>query len=65
MGQVLGEQGKPWIVETPKRRAGNASVFKLPEIIELMSVVGVSVAAVDQCMTGAATTKPTELLLNK
>jgi hypothetical protein len=39
------------------------SVSKLPEIIELMASEGICVAVVDQrvCMTGAATTKPTEL----
>eukprot|EP00972_Heterocapsa_arctica_P000746 105465-Heterocapsa_arctica.AAC.1 len=30
-----------------------------------MATDGVSVAVVDQCMIGAATTKPTELLLSK
>eukprot|EP00972_Heterocapsa_arctica_P001568 225552-Heterocapsa_arctica.AAC.1 len=47
MGEVFSEQSKPWIVETPKRKAGNASVFKLPEFLELMKIDGVSVTAVD------------------
>eukprot|EP00972_Heterocapsa_arctica_P038539 5680110-Heterocapsa_arctica.AAC.1 len=44
IGQVFSEQDKPWVVLTPKRRVGNASVFKLPEILELMTIKGVSVA---------------------
>ena len=47
--------GLPWWFETPKRRPGNASVFKLPVLIDLAASQGVDILAFVQCHLGAPT----------
>ena len=55
-------QGLPFWTETPKRRPGVPCVFKLTEYIGLAALPGVSIEELVQCMMGARTSKPTEVL---
>ena len=60
--QITHAQGKPGWAETPARRDGHPSVFKLPLALTLIHTPGVRVKYCVQCMLQAATTKPTEFL---
>ena len=54
--------GFPFWLENPKRRAGAPSLFALLEALEVASLKGVAFVAFVQCLLGAWTSKPTELL---
>ena len=51
----------PGWFETPKRRPGKPSVFKLPEIKLEFCIPGARCKAFVQCHLGARSTKPTEI----
>ena len=53
-------QGKPVIIETPKRDPGHPSVFGLDEFEALAQQPGVQITSSVQCMDGTLTTKPTD-----
>ena len=56
------EHDCPFWVETPRRRDGKPSVFKLPQAIDSAKMQGVFIWAFMQCMLEAITMKPTEFL---
>ena len=60
--EIMHDQHKPFWFETPKRRPGKPSLFKLPRAIAVAGRDGVTIVAFVQCPLGAPTTKPTELL---
>ena len=52
----------PGWAETPSRRTGHPSVFKLPRYVVLISQDGVTVKKLAQCSLGARTEKMTDIL---
>ena len=55
-------QGKPFWLETPKRKTEKPSVFKLPLALELLKREGVDIDDIVQCELGALTQKPTDIM---
>ena len=62
MAELCYSKGLPFGAETPQRREGCPSVFKLPRFLALESKDGVSITAFVQCHLGARTPKPTDIL---
>ena len=50
--ELMVEQHKPFLFETPKRRPIKLSLSKLPRAIELVERDGVSIKEIMQCMLG-------------
>ena len=64
VASAMHDLGQPWSIETPEPRPGHPSVFKLPELVRLAGLDGVSLTTSDQCTVGSITTEPTALLGN-
>ena len=62
MWKFMYDNDSPFWGETPQRRDGHPSVFKLPEALELIDRNGVVVTPMVQCMLEALTMKPTDFV---
>eukprot|EP00971_Amphidinium_carterae_P349547 6491072-Amphidinium_carterae.1 len=63
--RICLKKGVPFVFENPWPRPGCTSITLLPEIASIMTNADVTTMRIDQCRFGAATTKPTLLLLYK
>ena len=61
---MMDDKGLPFWYETPARREGHHSVFKLPELLALAARKGVFIIKIWQCNYGARTAKPTDIMHN-
>ena len=62
VAQAFESQNKPFGWEQPKRRDGAPSMFKLTEIGEFLKMSKATFRVCVQCVLGAVTSKPTEIL---
>ena len=64
MAAVVQELKPPWVIETPKKQAGNPNLFELPEYLRFREAHNIEPQASVQCPYGSDYQKPTWWLSN-
>mgnify|MGYP000712768585 CR=1 FL=1 len=64
MAAVMQEIRRPWVIETPKKKAGYPNLFELPEYIQFRKTHNIEPQSSVQCPYGSDYQKPTWWLSN-